>query len=190
MKERAQEQKEFETGAEKPGKKGFPTKDIVLVAFLSVTLAVGKLALAFIPNAECVTFLIIVYTATLGLRRGGAAALIFALTDGLIYGYGYYTASYLIQFPGVALLTALLTGKSVKSEYVYTAAAFFMSLFFGVHSTLLDAAILGVPFWPRYLSGLLFYAASVLSSTVLTLFAFKPLHRVLKKQTERYYLTL
>jgi energy-coupling factor transport system substrate-specific component len=162
-------------------------KDVALLSILSATLIVSKLALSFIPNVEAVTFLIIVYTAALGFKRGFAVALIFALTDGLIYGYSYYTISYAIQFPSVAVVTAVVSRRRVKSEYAYTAAAFLAVLFFGVHSSLLDSVVLHVPFWPRYLSGILFYCAEILSATVLTLFAFKPLYGLLKNLTARYY---
>jgi membrane protein implicated in regulation of membrane protease activity len=162
-------------------------KDVVLISFLSATLVVGKLALLFASNVECVSFLIIVYTAALGLKRGGSAAVVFALTDGLIYGYGYYTVTYLIQYPGLALVTALVSLRRARSEYVYTLVAFVMAVFFGLHSALLDCAVLGVPFGPRYWSGLPFYAASILSACLLTLFAFKPACRALKAQAARYY---
>lgn len=147
----------------------------------------GKLALAWAYNVECVTFLIILYTAVFGFKRGGAAALIFALTDGLIYGYGYYTLSYIVQFPLVAAATAFLSRKRVRSEYVYTVAAFFLVVFFGLHTALLDHFVLGVPFWAWYASGFLFYAANILSACLLTLFAFKPLYKVLKKQKDIYF---
>jgi energy-coupling factor transport system substrate-specific component len=162
-------------------------KDVALIGILSATLIASKLALSFIPHVEAVTFLIIVYTAVLGFKRGFSVALIFALTDGLIYGYSYYMISYAIQFPSVAVVTAVVSRPHVKSEYAYTAAAFLVVLFFGVHSSLLDSVVLHVPFWPRYLSGILFYCAEILSATVLTLFAFKPLYALLESLTARYY---
>lgn len=163
------------------------TKDIVLVALMAAVLFASKQALAFLPNVEAVTFLIILFTAVFGFKRGFAAVLIFVLIDNLLWGFGYYSVSHFIQFPGIAALTALVSRKGIKNEYVYTAVAFVMVVFFGIHSTLLDCAVLGGPFWARYAAGFLFYAAEILSACLLTLFAFKPLYKVLKAQADRFY---
>ena len=45
------------------------TKDVCLIAILSATLTVGKMALSFVANVEVVTLLLTVYALTLPRSR-------------------------------------------------------------------------------------------------------------------------
>ena len=68
--------------------------DVILIALLADLLLVFQIAFAFLPNIELVSLLIILYT--LHLKRKTLFIIyLFALMEGLIYGFGLWWIMYL-----------------------------------------------------------------------------------------------
>ena len=66
-------------------------KDDVLIALLAGILVISKEILAFLPNVEIVSFLLIIYTCCLNFKRAILIALVFSLLEILLYGLGMWT---------------------------------------------------------------------------------------------------
>ena len=80
--------------------------DICLMAMMGVVLVVSKEVLAFLPNVELITLLIILFTLVFRRRVIGALG-VFLLLEGLLYGFGIWWVMYLYIWPILALLTWL-----------------------------------------------------------------------------------
>lgn len=84
-------------------------KDYVLVALLAGILFISKEILAFLPSVELVSFLVIIYTRSLGLKKTILITFIFAALETLVYGIGVWTIMYVILWSLLSILTHLLS---------------------------------------------------------------------------------
>lgn len=78
----------------KKSKQAFAVKDIVICGLFAAVLLVTQVALAVLPNIELVSLLIIVYTLVFG-KKTIPIIYIFALLEGLLYGFGIWWVMYL-----------------------------------------------------------------------------------------------
>lgn len=82
-------------------------RDLVLYGLLGAVLLVSKLALAFLPNIEPVSLLVMVYASVLGWRAL-CPVYVYVLLEYLIWGFGLWSACYLYVWALLALLAILL----------------------------------------------------------------------------------
>ena len=69
-------------------------KDLAVVSLLGAAMFVVQVALAALPNVELVSLLVIV--GTLAFRRRAVYAIyVFAILEGLVYGFGVWWVMYL-----------------------------------------------------------------------------------------------
>lgn len=73
------------------------------IALLGATLYVAQISLAFLPNIELVTLLIVVFTKNLG-KDGISACFIYVWLNLFSAGFGLWWATYLVVWPLFALL--------------------------------------------------------------------------------------
>ena len=102
---------------------------IVTIGVLSAILLVGQLGLAFLPNIEIVSTLIILYTLTYK-RQVFPIIMVFVLLEGIIFGFGIWWISYLYIWPLWAGIVLLL-GKKDRSPLAWAAACGAFGLSFG-----------------------------------------------------------
>lgn len=162
-------------------------KRIATVGIAAATLECGKLVLAVIPNVEVVTLLTAIYGYTFGVW-GVLASVVFVCIEPLIWGFGSWFITYLIYWPLLAVVFALLGRARVKLRIILTAAALVLTLFFGILSSLVDVGLFTgyfdrffYRFGIYYLRGIVFYAIQLATNAVLFPMLFIPMHRMLKK---------
>lgn len=158
----------------------FKAQTVALVGIMAATLTCGKLALSFLPNIEVVTLLCALYGYVFGIY-GVIAATIFVCIEPLIYGLGSWFITYIIYWPMVALVFALLSRKGEERRLVFTLIALGMTVGFAVISSIVDCAfylginenyLINLPIY--FLRGIPFYLAQLACNLVLfpTLFLF------------------
>lgn len=86
-----------------------------------------KLALAFLPNVELVTLFIIIF-ARYRRYKVYFVAIAFAVIEGLIWGFGVWTISYLYIWPLLVLFTIIIKSGNV---WIYSILSGFFGLLFG-----------------------------------------------------------
>ncbi len=156
-------------------------KRIARVAVMSATLIVGKFMLAFIPNIEVVTTLVVVF-AFVFKYECVFATLVFCTADAFIYPPTIdVIISYFIYWNLLSILVATLSELKVKKFSVYLVVGLIMTALFGVITSLLYSLFYGVNFFAIYVAGLYFYALQIISTLVFMLVGFKPLTKVLLK---------
>lgn len=82
-------------------------KEMTVMALLGAVMYVGKFALAFLPNIEVVSILVVVYTLTFG-RRALLPIYVFVLLEGITYGFGIWWTMYLYIWTILYLVARLM----------------------------------------------------------------------------------
>lgn len=103
-------------------------KELVLIALLSALLVVFQVGLSFLPNIEVVSLLIILYTLFFK-KKTLYIIYIFALLQGLIYGFGIWWIMYLYVWTILWGITMFF--KKEKSPVIWAFISGFFGLFFG-----------------------------------------------------------
>lgn len=160
-------------------------KELVLIALLAALLLVSQVGLAFLPNIEVVSLLIILYT--LFFRKKTLYIIyIFALLEGLIYGFGIWWFMYLYVWTILWGITTLL--KNEKSPIIWA----FISGFFG----LLFGTLCSVPYFITggVSMGLSWIAAGLMADVIhgvgnffVALLLFQPLYAAFRKVYHLFY---
>lgn len=155
------------------------TQQLVTMAVLSAILFVGQSGMAFLPNIEPVSTLIILYT--LAYRKQVFPIIYaFVLMEGLLFGFGVWWISYLYIWSILALIVLAL--RKMDSAFLWAVVSGAYGLAFG--------ALCAVPY---LISGGLYAAFSYWSAGipydilhcagnfVLTLVLYRPLSNLLKR---------
>ena len=173
------------------------SRAVALVGVMAATMECGKLVLSFLPNVEIVTLLHAIYGFAFGWL-GVAASVVFVCIEPMIYGFGTWWVTYLLYWPGVAILFCLLgklgvirinkQGANMRTRIIATSFAVVVTVWFGVLSSLVDVGLISgyfdrffFRFGVYYMRGIVFYAVQVASNAALFPLLFVPLCRVLDK---------
>jgi len=159
-------------------------KDVVVIAFLSAILTVGKMSLSAVPNVEVVSFLFILYTVVFGWRYSVLTSIVFATTEILIWGLGIWTIGYYMIWPLLVLLTSLLPGRW-QTVFGYTILTGMFGLFFGLFFAIYTAPILNVSIWLYWMNGLMFDVVHMVGNVVVMIVLYVPAKRGLEFVKER-----
>lgn len=157
--------------------------DLVILSLLGALLFVAQVALAFLPNIELVSVLIIVYTRVYGWKAFYPIYLFVAL-EGVFYGISTWFIHYLYIWAILALAVLLLRRFDSRALWVLVNTAYgflfgaFCSItyfFIGGFSTMAAYWISGIPFDLLHMGG----------NFLTTLILCEPLYRLLAglKQT-------
>lgn len=135
-----------------------------------------QVALAFLPNVELVSLLVMLYARHLG-RRVFPILFAFAVLEGLLYGFGIWWISYLYVWPILAWLSILLK-KTQAPVFSYGILSCFFGFGFGLLCSIpYMAGGLGAAFaW--WIAGIPFDLIHGISNLILALALFAPLSRV------------
>lgn len=155
-----------------------PGRLVVLSAMLSAILVVLQMAMAFLPNIEPVSLLVLVYA--LVLRRKVFYILFpFAVLEGLVFGFGLWWVSYLYVWPLWAWIVLRLDPHSGPWTWAVANGAFGLS--FGALCALPYLAggpWAAVSYW---LAGIPFDLVHCLGNFCLALVLAEPLRQLLDR---------
>ncbi len=159
-------------------------KDLAIVALLAAALMVVQVALALVPNVELVSFLVVVSTLTFR-RRAVYAIYIFALLEGLIYGFGVWWFMYLYVWTILAGAAWLLRRNT--SVVVWAAVSGGFGLLFGALCAIpyffIGGVSMGIAYW---IAGIPFDLIHCVSNALVMLALYKPVRAVFDKLRQRY----
>lgn len=154
------------------------TKDIALIGLLSAILLVSQIALAFLPNIEIVSLLVIAY-ALVFKKKVFFIIYVFAILEGLFYGFGIWWIMYLYVWTILALLT--LCFQNNKSHMFWCLLSALFGLFFGALCSIpyffIGGWSMGIAFW---ISGIPFDIVHCIGNFFIVLTLWKPILAVLK----------
>lgn len=151
---------------------------IVTIGVLSAILLVGQLGLAFLPNIEIVSTLIILYT-KIYKKQVFSIILIFVLLEGIIFGFGIWWISYLYIWNILALIVLIF--QKIDSAVLWAVISGIFGLLFGALCAI-PYLISGGPgaafaYWS---AGIPYDILHCCGNFALTLILYKPLLGLLK----------
>ncbi|MDR1765117.1 MAG: hypothetical protein LBR77_03315 [Lachnospiraceae bacterium] len=155
-----------------------PVVRIARMALLGAVLYVAQVALAFLPNVELVSLLLICYTMVFG-KDAFLCAAVFVLCELLQWGFGVWWLSYLYVWPLLVLAALLLRGALGEEFLVWAVVSGVFGLCFGALF-----AVAYLPVGPAYavtywVSGLPFDVWHAVCNFTLMLVLGKPVYRLL-----------
>ncbi|MCI8478819.1 MAG: hypothetical protein HFE97_10885 [Oscillospiraceae bacterium] len=161
-------------------------RQVTVVGLLGALLTVTKLALAWLPNIEPVSLLILVYAAVLG-RRAFGAVFVFVVLEVMLWGLNLWTLNYLYVWPLLVFLAYLLRRQESVLGWAVLAGAFGLS--FGGLCALLYLPLEGWHYALVYwIQGIPFDLLHCVGNFVLTLVLFRPCRRVLDRLAQEVFL--
>ncbi|QBE95813.1 hypothetical protein PMF13cell1_01337 [Blautia producta] len=154
------------------------TRSLVIMAMLTAILFLGQVCMAFLPNIEVVTLLVILYTQVYR-KKVFFIIYAFALLEGVFYGFGLWWFNYLYVWSILALIVLLVRSES---PLVWSMISGAYGLAFGFLCALPYFVSGGVGGGLAYwISGLHFDVLHCVGNVVVCLVLNKPLYYILKK---------
>ncbi len=154
-------------------------RDIAITGMMIATIEVAKNALAFIPNVELVSLLVILFTLYFG-KKILFVIPAFILLEGCIYGFGLWWIMYLYVWPLLALITYIM--RKQESVWVWAIMSGSFGLAFGALCSIPYIVLSGPKAaFAWWVSGIPFDILHCVSNFVLCLVLFKPLSKVMRK---------
>lgn len=154
-------------------------KDIAITGMMIATIEVAKNALAFIPNVELVSLLVILFTLYFG-KKILFVIPAFILLEGCIYGFGLWWIMYLYVWPLLALITYIM--RKQNSVWVWAIISGSFGLAFGALCSIPYIVLSGPKAaFAWWVSGIPFDILHCVSNFVLCLVLFNPLSKVMRK---------
>lgn len=155
------------------------TRNLVVIAMMSALLFVVQVALSFIPNIELVTLLIIVYTLVIG-KKTILAIYVFALLEGLFYGFGIWWIMYLYVW--TVLYFVVRAFRKQEDVLVWSLVGGFFGLLFGTLCSIpyffIGGIGAGVAWW---VAGLPYDILHGIGNFIVIICLFKPIYSVVIK---------
>ena len=152
---------------------------ICLMAMMGVLMVVSKEVLAFLPNVEILTLLIILFTLVFRKLVIGALS-VFLLLEGLLYGFGLWWIMYLYIWPLLALLTWLF--RWMKRAWQWAIFAGLYGLAFGALCSLVYWSMWSFPAILGWIAaGLPFDCNHATFNFLLCLLLYRPLRTGLEQ---------
>ncbi len=158
-------------------------RELVFLALCTAVLFVSQVALAFLPNIELVSLLVIVYTHAFR-RKVLYIIYAFTLLEGLLYGFSTWWLTYLYVWTVLALLAWAFRRMESPLGWAILSGAF--GLAFGALCELVYLPIIG---WrasvAAWVSGIPFDLAHCFGNFVAALALYRPLSRLMERLVPR-----
>lgn len=159
------------------------TNEICLYGILGALLFALKFAMSPLPNIEPVSFLLIVYTITFGIKAIYPLA-IYIVLEFLIYGFGFWSIAYLYIWLILMLIVMAMfkVTKNNTNPLLWSVISGLFGLMFGALYIPLCVISGGFAFAATWwLSGLTYDVIHCIANFVLCLILFKPITKALLK---------
>ena len=154
------------------------TKYMVIIGIMSALIITVQIGLAFLPNIELVSLLIILCTIVYRWKTL-FIIYVFVIVEVLIYGFGIWSINYLYIWTVLMLITMLFRNK--RSPFFWAILSGAYGLSFGTLCSVPYLFIGGIPMAvSKIISGIPFDVVHCIGNYVIALVLFKPLYRFLE----------
>ena len=161
-----------------------PARTVTVLALCTALVFSLQVALAAIPNGECVTLLFIVFT--LYFRRYTLYIIyLFALLEGVTYGFGIWWFMYLYVWT-ILWAIVMVLGRRPRRAWFWALVAAFYGLFYGLLCSL-PYLVAGGPAmaFSWWVAGIPFDILHCVFNFAITLILFNPMDRLFAHLQER-----
>lgn len=154
--------------------------EIILIPTIANILFGIQWIMRNLPNIEGVTFFIIIFSLTFRKRTVILAVYLFALMQGLLYGFGIWWIMYLYVWPLLVLIVSIF--KKIKNIFFWTAVSGIYGLMFGILCSLpylfTDGWTFGIAWW---LNGVAFDVTHGIGNAAVMLVFYIPMTMAMKQ---------
>ncbi len=170
------------------GRLGMTAREVVLYALLASLLLVVQVGLAFLPNIELVSLLLMVYTRSMG-KKALIPLYVFVLAEGLLYGFGIWWINYLYIW--TILVFVVILFRKIESVWFWAIVSCIYGLCFGTLSAVPYFFMGGVTLVATYIvNGIPFDLFHGAGNFVTALVLMKPLHYVYAHVYQTYFVSI
>lgn len=160
-------------------KNRMPLVEVVLFGILGALTFGAKVVMAFLPNIEPVSLMVMLFAVVFGLK-GLYPVMIYVLLEIIVYGLGTWNIMYLYIWPILAVAAFLLRKMRHPLAWAMLSGAF--GLLFGALCAPVDLFIGGFGYAAaKWASGIMFDLFHCVGNFVIALLAFVPLRKLLTK---------
>ena len=153
-----------------------PAINVVILALCTALIFVQQIALAGLPNIELVSLLVIVYAITFRFKSL-YIIYVFAILEGVFYGFHIWWISYLYVWTILALITIAL--HKIRSPVIWAVVSGVFGLFFGmlcaIPYLITGGPAMAAAYW---ISGIPFDLIHCVSNFFICLILWKPLTKI------------
>ncbi|WMJ89565.1 hypothetical protein [Anaerocolumna sp. MB42-C2] len=166
-------------------------KDIAIIGMFSAILVAVQYSLAFLPNIELISLLIIIFTLILH-KKTLYIITVFIILEGFLFGIGLWWINYLYIWFVLYLLVTLFPKESTSLQWAIISGGyglsfgalcsipyFFMGLAGGTIRSGLQSAF---AYW---IAGIPFDIAHGIANFVVVLLLFKPIYKIIDQLARR-----
>ena len=161
------------------------SKNIALIAMMVAVIETCKMAIAFLPNIELTSFLLIMFTLYFGAKILYVIP-VFILIEGVIFGIGPWWIMYLYAWPILVILTLFIQKK--ESAFALAMLSGIFGLLFGAMCSLVYL-VAGGPYaaisW--WIAGIPWDLVHGISNFIIMLVLYKPMKHILNKTNTILY---
>ena len=150
-------------------------QELAVTALLGAILLAAQVALSFLPNIELVSLLLILYALYFPLRQALMACWVFALLEGLLYGFGSWWVTYLYVWPLLVLLAHFLHPSCFGAVLLSGGFGLSFGALCAIPYALTGGLAYGVSWW---MSGIPFDIAHCIGNVAASWVLFRPLQRL------------
>lgn len=150
-------------------------------------LVISKEFLAFLPNVELVTFLLIMYTIHFTLTSSLLICIVFCFVQIILYGIGMWTLPYFIVWPLFVLLTYSIKTKLI-SDHLCALYSAILGFVFGFLMSIPYFMISIKTGWIYYLKGLPYDFIHLFSNYIIMLLLYDSIKKVFVYLENRYHI--
>lgn len=159
------------------------TNEICLYGILGAILFALKFAMSPLPNIEPVSFLLIVYTITFGIKALYPLG-IYIILEFAIYGFGFWSAAYLYIWLILVVVTLIVTKctKNNMNPWLWASVSAIFGLIFGalyIPLYMVSGRVASAITW--WISGVPYDILHCVANFVLCLILFKPITNMFLK---------
>lgn len=160
-------------------RKKLTIKDIAVLAILAALLFVVQVGLGFLPNIELVSLLIIIYTLVWG-RQTLYIIYVFAVLEGLFYGFGIWWINYLYVWTILYLVVSILIKNKSLIMWAIISGSFGLSfgLLCAIPYTVAGGLGAGIAWWA---AGIPYDIVHGIGNFLAVLLLFRPVYYILDK---------
>ena len=163
----------------KKGENPFSARNAAITAIGAATMYVSQVAMSFLPNIELVSLMVLLYTRSFG-KKTLVMVYLFALIEGLTFGFGIWWINYLYVWTVMYFIAALT--KNIDGAFIFACINGLYGLFFGALCSIPYFFVLGIGGGISYfVGGITFDFLHCAGNFALALVLFTPLDRILKK---------
>lgn len=154
-------------------------RDVAEIGIMSAALSAGKFVLAFLPNIEIVTLLMILYTIYFG-KKAILCSFVFIALECMLWGFGLWVIMYIYIWPLLVLMVLVFREKNSALFWALFSGIF--GLAYGGLCSLVYFATSGVNAgFAWWIAGIPFDIVHGISNFIIMIVLFNPLSLIIKR---------